>query len=93
MKPYIRFVGIFNKFGVLYGRPADFDVINDPVVFKSFQFHLSHIFHKLCLYPLKETIGFLLNLPLYLALLGDSPIGFHSLPLGRFKKETSVSFI
>jgi hypothetical protein len=40
MKPYIRFVGIFNKFGVLCSGLADFDGINSAVIFKSFQFHL-----------------------------------------------------
>jgi hypothetical protein len=39
MKPYIRFVGVLHKLCVLCGGPADFDVINGSVVFKSFEFH------------------------------------------------------
>ena len=54
MKPYIRFVGVLHKFCVLCGGPADFDGVNGSVVFKSLEFHLSHIFHKICLYPLGE---------------------------------------
>jgi hypothetical protein len=56
MKPYIRFVGILHKFCVLCGGPADFDVINGSVVFKSLEFHLSHIFHKICLYPFRGNL-------------------------------------
>jgi hypothetical protein len=54
MKPYIRFVGVLHKLCVLCGGPADFDVINGAVVFKSLEFHLSNIFNKIFLYPLGE---------------------------------------
>jgi len=53
MKPYIRFVGIFHEFGVLYRGPADFDGINGALIFKSFKFHLYQIFHKIFLYPFR----------------------------------------
>jgi hypothetical protein len=55
MKPYIRFVGVFYKFGVLYCGPADLDVISDAVVFKSFKFHLYEIIHEIFLYPFRGT--------------------------------------
>jgi hypothetical protein len=48
MKPYIRFVGVLHKLCVLCGGPADFDVINGAVVFKSLEFHfLCFIFYKI----------------------------------------------
>lgn len=52
MKPYIRFVGVLHKLCVLCGGPADFDVINGSVVFKSFEFHFMFykIIHKIFLY-------------------------------------------
>ena len=53
MKPYIRFVGVFYKFSVLCGGPANFDVINGAVVFKSLKFHLYKIIRKIFLYPFR----------------------------------------
>jgi len=97
MKPYIRFVGVLYEFGVLYCGPPDLDGISSAVVFKSFEFHCYEIIHEIFLYPLKETIGFLLNLPLKGTTFPYDPSFYKEGLEGRYKqiekKKTSGSFI